>query len=618
MDSGNKKNIYFSYRSFWPELEAMKNFRNVGVDTICFFAANTKNSLGEPYCKYPPMWLWFDSYDFSPLDRQIEDILSANPDAELICMVDLNTPEWLVKKSLGHEVYDSFTELGRTVCSPRWLDLTARYMEAFLNYSESKYSGRIKAYVLACGMTCEWMDFSKGTESLEKTTSFQSWCREKGLPEPTDIPPPSVRNHVEHDDLLRDPEKNRLALEYWRFSSECIVNAIQYFIRKIKTIIPPRTEIGVFYGYNLELDARRLISFGHLDYERLLDMPELDFLISPGTYLDRAMGGGSGFMVPNGTMRLKGKCFMHECDQRTHTYNPNLTPFVSLKTEQWPDETATIAGMRREMALALINQTSLWWFDMWGGYYQGEAVYDNIRKMKEIWNRYAGLALSPVAETALIVDPESSYYFNQSNPLTSEFIPRLRNTLNRLGTPFDVYSFNDIPSIADFNRYKCVIFNTPFEITDEKEKILRDFVLKNNRTVVWLYAPGISDGKRWMPERVKELCGTAFGTPGISSVSMDGWKSVYVLNPAELTPAALKQLAEKAGVNIYCEQEIPVYANNHLLAIHTATGGDIKVTLPSKYAQVKELYSGKIVAENSDNFIFHFETPDTSLFELTK
>ena len=39
---------YFAYRSFWPELETMKKFREAGVNTICFFAANTVNSLGEP------------------------------------------------------------------------------------------------------------------------------------------------------------------------------------------------------------------------------------------------------------------------------------------------------------------------------------------------------------------------------------------------------------------------------------------------------------------------------------------------------------------------------------------------------------------------------------------
>lgn len=617
MTSTAGKNIYFSYRSFWPELEAMKNFQEVGVNTICFFAANTKNSLGEPYCKYPPMWLWYDQYDFTPLDRQIEDILSASPEAELICMIDLNTPEWLVRNSLGFKVYDTFTELGRSVCSQKWRELTAGYLEAFLAYAEFRYSGRIKAYVLACGMTCEWMDLSQGTESPERTAAFQQWLRDKNLPETPDIPPPSIRNHIEHDNLLRDPEIDRLALSYWRFNSEAVVEAIEYFISRTRTVIPEDTEIGVFYGYNLELDHWGMVTFGHLAYERLLDMPELDFLISPGTYQDRPMGGGSGFMVPHGTVKLKGKSFLHECDQRTHTYNPDLTPYVSLNFEHWPDEIATIAGMRREMALALINHASLWWFDMWGGFYQDPAVYDNIRQMKEIWDRYAGQEFDSMAEIALIVDPDSSYYVNQDHPLSTELVPKLRNKLNRLGAPFEVYSFNDLPSIPDFHRYKCVVFNMPFEITEEKGKILRELVLKDGRTVIWLYAPGISDGKSWQPDRVEEWCGTAFGTPGISTVEMPGWRSVYVADPTELTPANLKQLATEAGVNIWCEAELPVYCNRRLLAIHTAVGGEISVRLPATYSLVKELYSGRTVMRNGNGFVFNFTAPDTRLFELT-
>ncbi len=359
------KNKYFAYRSFWPELETMKKMKEADCHTICFFAANTRNSLGEPYCKYPPMWLWHDVYDFSPLDRQIEDILSVLPDAELICIADLNTPEWLVKNlERGGGIYDSFNELGRVCCSTMWRDMTGKFLSAFIKYAESKYSGRIKAYVLACGMTCEWMDCSRGTESPERTAAFQAWCRQRHVsPQPRDIPPPSLRNHFEHDNVLRDPEKDHLALLYSEFSAESVADTIQYFMKLCRTLILPETELGVFYGYILE---EYVINTGALAYERVLDIPELDFLISPGTYTDRAMGCGGGFMVPHGTIKLKGKSFLHECDQRTHTYNSNLTAHVSLKTEQWRDEQETLAGLKREMALALIKQTSLWWFDMWG------------------------------------------------------------------------------------------------------------------------------------------------------------------------------------------------------------------------------------------------------------
>ena len=93
-----QKPLAFAYRSFWPEFEAMKQFKAAGVNTVCIFAANTDNSLGKPYSKYPPVWRWFGKYDFDSLDKQYDDVLAVNPNAQFICMIDLNTPSWLQRQ----------------------------------------------------------------------------------------------------------------------------------------------------------------------------------------------------------------------------------------------------------------------------------------------------------------------------------------------------------------------------------------------------------------------------------------------------------------------------------------------------------------------------------------
>ncbi len=45
---------FFAYRSFWPETGAMKQFADIGVDLYAVMPSNSFNSLGEPYCKFPP------------------------------------------------------------------------------------------------------------------------------------------------------------------------------------------------------------------------------------------------------------------------------------------------------------------------------------------------------------------------------------------------------------------------------------------------------------------------------------------------------------------------------------------------------------------------------------
>lgn len=609
---------YFAYRSFWPELTTMKHFHEVGIDTICFFAANTMNSVGEPYCKYPPIWRWYDQFDFEPLDRQIADILSANPDAKFLCIIDLNSPHWLVRhQSCSLNEAESFDGLTKAATLPKWKEATTQYLETFLRYTENKYADRILAYVLACGFTDEWMDYTNGSSSESKNAAFQEWRKQNDL-EPRDAPSPTEYNHISFDNFLLDPSQDRLALDYWKFTGDTVSGAIEHFAGITRKLIRPEVEIGVFYGYILELECGRLSRCGHLAYERLMTQSEVDFFISPGDYHDRKMGGGSGFFLPHGTFERHNKGFLHECDQRTHSFNPKLSPYVNYEFEHWPDEASDIAGMRREMALALINHTSLWWFDMWGGYYQKPATYANLRQMKEFWDRFVNVPTESVTEVAMIVDPESAYYVGHAiTPWDAPFIGT-HTQLNRLGAPYEIFSFNDIPHIAELDRYKLIILPAQFEITAEKEAILRQHVLKNKRTVLWLYAPGISDGQNLHPDRVRELCGFDFGKAGLSCVSMGTWNSAYIHDYKALTPAVLKEVAKHAGVTLYCEDPVPVYANSRLLAIHVAQGGEKQITLPAACKEVIELYTGKVAAENAKQFVWHFQTPDTALFEIKR
>jgi hypothetical protein len=221
------------------------------------------------------------------------------------------------------------------------------------------------------------------------------------------------------------------------------------------------------------------------------------------------------------------------------------------------------------------------------------------------------------AEVALVVDPQSARYLNDRHAAIPQIYQGTRGKLNRLGAPFEVLSFNDLPH-ADLDSYKLFVFPGLFEVTPEKLEVLKKYVFNKNRTVLFVYAPGICDGKSLDTARVKKLCGTEFGTKGISIVNMENWKSVYASDYVEVTPQVLKLLAADAGVNIYCEQEVPVFANSRLLAIHTASGGEIEVTLPGYYSQVTELYSGRIVAKDASGFVFTFAMPDTRMFELVK
>jgi hypothetical protein len=612
------KPLAFAYRSFWPELQAMRQFKDAGVNTVCVFAANTDNSLGKPYCKYPPVWRWFGKYDFESLDKQFDDVLAVNPNAAFICMIDLNTPIWLQRQlSLRGDSAEceSFTMLSCGCANPAWREATGEYLEAFVKHMETRYGDRITAYLLACGQTDEWMDCSRGIAGRTKTQAWKAWLKAHGKVE---MPVPSLDrlDRASLDNLIRDPATEQDVVDYAQFTGDLIADTVLSFAKKTHALIPKQRRIGLFFGYILELTRSRLVWAGHLEYERLYRSPDIDFFVSPGTYGDRPMGGGSGFMVPNATRLLNKKGFLHEIDHRTPTYNVKLDEFVSIGwMAPWKNQAETTAGLKREFSLALVNQTSLWCFDMWGGVFTTPETMKLVAQSKMLWDRYGAMPLKSRAEVALVVDPQSARYLNDENPIVSRIYQGTRNKLNRLGAPFEVFSFNDL-SRADLAQYRLFIFPGLFQITPDKMDLLNKYVLTNNRTTMFLYAPGVCDGKSLDPARVKALTGTAFRTPGVSTVQRGDWRAVYAGGYDDLTPQTLCRAAREAGVTIYCQDAVPVYANERLVAIHVAQGGEKAITLPVDCRQVRELYTGKILPVSGRHFCYAFKTPDTALFEL--
>ena len=135
------KKPFFAYRSFWKEFDAMKRFAQIGVKQFAVFAGNSTNSLGEPYCQYDTVWKWYDTYDFAPFDEQMNDVLRISPDAEILCLIDLNSPLWLARQLQ----VDSYSAVTLAECSSRWKKATGNYVRAFVDYAEQKYGSRIAA-----------------------------------------------------------------------------------------------------------------------------------------------------------------------------------------------------------------------------------------------------------------------------------------------------------------------------------------------------------------------------------------------------------------------------------------------------------------------------------------
>lgn len=599
------KRIYTCYRSFWPEPEMTARFGELGIHTRCFFAANAINSAGFEYCKYPPIWQGIKKYDFAAYDRQVADLLAANPRAKFLCMIDLNTPYWLTRRF----AYDSFDVVSHAASDPQWLKVTTEWMLDFIAYSERKYGDRIEAYILSGGGTSEWYEYDRGKSSRVKNAAWRAWCKNNGFAFGEDVPAESALKKAAFENVIYDPATEMEKIQYWRFHNEVIAEAVLHFARAARPNIGREKELGVFFGYYMVSDSK-LVSFGHLDYERVMASPDLDFFISPGTYNDRMIGGGSGPQLVDGTLLRHGKRYLHEIDHRTHGVSGSPG-----SENRWKTQAEDNAGLTREAAFALINHASLWWFDMWGGWYPNEETRQLIGRLKKVSDAYVSDRSPSVAEALLVADPQSAYGVNEKMPHASAMARQFREKVARAGAPYDIYSFNDLEAV-DLSRYKVVFLPATLLITPERAEILRRHVLKDGRTVVWVYAPGISDGKSLDVARVKQWTGSAYRTPGPATVDMGGWTSVYAFEYQTMTPAAIREILRRAGVHLYVEGEDPVFANRRLLAIHCQAGGEKRIALPRVCKRVVDVLKGVTVAEQAAAFTYRFESPDTVLFEL--
>ncbi len=631
------KNTYFGYRSFLPEFETMKRFRALGVDTFTLMISNGYALNGKPYTKYQPVWLGDRNYDFDILDKMFQDFIATVDDGKIILYIDLNSPPWIIRR-YG---FNTQSDLGKYCSSASWREMTATYFQDLLTHIESRYSDRVMAYIYTGGGSTEWFDHSLGEESRYRWYAYRNWLRQKGRPDPVALPTRPVREKASREfryveeirarfnrttssarypdpanipdivsGLFRTPEEDREALDFYRFISSESADTIIYFAKKAREVIRPEAELGTVYGYLT--DFSRGVSNGQLEYERVFAAPELDFIVAETVYDGREIGGGGGSRTMPKTAHRFGKRTLNACDHRTYTmrlpeqYNPNMNV--------WKNAAEVEAGMKRELSMTLITHSSMWWFDMLGGWWSSPEAEKVIEQGKKIWDEESRLQPPEIAETMVVFDPANMYFLNDMHGRHDfrKFTSAFYRAAHRSGIPALYASFNDLESM-DLSRIRLIILQHPFSLDGETGRILREKLCRDGRTIVFFYGPGIIDNGKWNPENVKNICGVPFGAPGINTAEMDGWRSVYIGEPDDLTTASLRTIAEEAGVHLWCDLPRPVHANARLAALHTGEAGTLKFKLPGKYQLITELFSGKTY-ENTDEIILSPQGPETWLF----
>lgn len=570
-----------AYRSFRPSVKMTASFAQVGVDVRAFGVCNTLCGDGSrPYSDFT-VWKGVGRYDWSGVDAMVADLIAASPQARFIACVDLNTPSWFQLRAKG----DSFNTLSRFAADPNWLEPTTAWLGECLSHLEHLCGKRMVGYVLMAGQTTEWFQYLNPPARLGMASAA-------------------------FENQIYDPIEEKSKVDYWRRHNARIADALLHFAQFARAKLPPAREIGAFFGYFNVCNGEWFASGGHLDYERVAASSSIDFLVSPATYTERGMGCGTGSMAVNGTLRRHGKRVLHEIDFRTSAFTDSLGGVT-----QWKNEAEDLAGVTRESAFALVNGCSWWWFDLFTpSNFSNTNVIARIEALQALRNRYATSKCETAADVLMVCDPETALNCVQVGKL--RFCGDLfRNKLNRIGLMYDVCSFGDL-AFLDLKKYRLVCLPSTWVITPERAVLLEQKICRDGRTVLWTYAPGVSDGKTLDASRVSRWAGVAYGTRGPVTTDCGGWKAVYLADPSMLTRQALRKIGEAAGCHVWTDELLPIAASERLVAVHSATGGEKTIHLKEPVDEIVDALTGEVVGRNIRSVTVPFRGPDTRVFEL--
>lgn len=675
------------YLTFHPEARGrFGDFADAGIRLV---ALNTTCNF-HTYGTARPVAVGPGRFDYSHLDRRVRMILTAHSDAILLPRVYIGSPPWwdvahpeeLVRYADGSCTRPFFSgALKGTVpsfSSAAWRSFARDSLARLIRHVEaSDYGHRVIGYQLMGGETEEW--FYHGTYegflsdySDVHQAAFRAWqlarpgglrglLRRFGKRSHSPVPEASRRGG-DGRSILVDPLVDGDVAEYILFRSQEVADTVLELAAVVKETTGGAALCGAFYGYVMELASHPfgLQHSGHLSFDRIVQSPDIDFLTSPTSYLDRGVGTGySAFMCMTDSAKLHGKLWFNENDSRTHRTPPQYGCFRTTN----PTETASI--MRREFAHSMARGAGMWWFDMRGGWYRDPRNLAEVARLTRVGRRLIEHDRRSSAEVAVLVDGEAMRYFRLRNPIQRQLLGAQLQHLGRTGAPFDCIELSDLDVAGD---YKVYLVLGPLELSRGDRRRLAA-LHRDGKMIIWIYAPGVIDGGRIDPGAMESVVGmkmeqlegavraqvdvvpsadpclarmdaplhygvadvvepvfvprdpacrrlgTVNGTDecGLAVKAMRGWTSVFSVGPS-LPAELLRSLLAAAGVHMYTDGDV-VYGNRSLLAVHTRDEGERLVRMPGA-ARVRDLSTDALVCDGDASFRVELPAGHTALFAL--
>ena len=673
------------YMTYNPDGGQFPKFEAIGNRIVFFGAYATDqglNTLAGSRQFSPHFYIAEDTFDFAEIDRILELIAPGGVGPYIIPRVYFSAPSWWERNNPDECAKLQTGESARECyASEKWRQDMWKAVKVLIDHiNNSVWAELVIGYHVAAGSTEEWGphghritgDYSDYSEPCcrkfsqwlyQKYGSIEAlnaaWDKKYSSFEDICIPTPA-QQRFSMNGCLRVTPREQNVIDHGRFCSHLVADTIAWFCQKIKEYTGGSVLTGSFYAYILYVTDSTGGNFG---LSQLLECPDIDYICT------------TGFHCPVESVQLAGKLFITEADIRTNLTKepgatmPQIMPNNSYyKGGAWggPDFQNSVANMRKRSMEVLTRHTGIWWFDMWGGWYEDPAFMDIIVEHARL---QAGQTAGPILpQIALVAEEDGINQFEFHAPNLKTSLYEIVNQLRKCGAPHAVYTAKDLckPEFP-VEQFKLYIIAGGCHISDDVAKAIKEKLKGGGRTILWTHFSGWDDeeltgfrlaydkdslaiqagfdkgifptykcafkfrkdaeapvwpGKPVGCPRFADTEGayvvaktTETGEPALLWKQYEDYASVYSIVPG-LPYQVLRELAALSGVHIFSQTGDQLFAGGRFVGIYSEFAGEKRIQFPFPVKAVYDAITGEKMDLNEIFTDFTMEEHETKICQF--
>ena len=566
------------YTTYFEERSRYEDFISAGYRIFfvnaSFTAAPINNFTGfSPFRK--GIFEDPERSDYSEFEDAIYKILKKCPDAVIFPRINISMPKWwtdshpidVVPTLKGGYREALFSEAFRK-------DGTELLKRTVRHICSSNYAHRIGGWQLCGGLTQEWFHHDNhGSLGDAAKAPYKRWVKDSFGIDNAELP--DSEDYV-YKGSPRQSSKN--AQRYALFCNIETAKTLEIFAKAVKEETHHEQVVGAFYGYAYQSNGTPL--FGTHGMRALLDSEHLDFFSAPNAYSNgRKFGIDWADMIPVDSIKLHGKLPYIECDIRTY-----LTTGVGrARPGEYPEDIYTDAvwsgpasaelsrlALRKCFCHQLTKASAIWWFDMWGGWYDDPLLMKELSDMKKIFDDNAEKKSKSLSSEVIFFADETAFSELLIDSPQIKAVSQTRTNMGNIGTPYDTFMVEDAPYIL--KKYKAAVFPMPFP-----------------------------------------------SEAGIQAMKLCEENGIPYITASEdrliLTSDDIRVFLIQNGIHIYTEGTDVVYIGNGYAALHSATEGKKTLMLPTVY-NVTPVFGADIPQQSTNRIEFTLKENGTALFRI--